>query len=134
MNTVNPLEHLPVFDDYYSFHPTIQLPSSIFVTSFFGSPLAQSARFVQALSALPVIDVERVLEHQLGERLAHYLIKHHKEDLYTLEHEIILRALDEQPSIVVLRPSTLKYRRNRDILGTQNGMALIQVHISWAYS
>ena len=115
-----------MFDDYYSFHPTIQLQSSIFVTGFFGTPVATSTRFVQALSGVQVVDVERLLEHRLGERLAHYLCKYQKDDLYRLEYGLLQQVLNEQPSIVVLRPSTLKYRRSFDLLSSQKGLALLQ--------
>ena len=115
-----------MFDDYYSFHPTIQLQSSIFVTGFFGTPVATSTRFVQALSGVQVVDVERLLEHRLGERLAHYLCKYQKDDLYRLEYGLLQQVLSEQPSIIVLRPSTLKYRRSFDLLSSQKGLALLQ--------
>lgn len=115
-----------MFDDYYSFHPTIQLRSSVFVAGFFGTPVAQSARFVQALSGVQVVDVERLLEHKIGERLAHYLCKYQKDDLYRLEHTVLQQVLTEQPSIVVLRPSTLRYRRNLDLVSSHNGIALLQ--------
>ena len=115
-----------VFDDYYSFHPTIQLRSTVYVTGFFGTPVVQSARFVQALSGIQVIDVERLLEHKIGERLAHFLCKYQKDDLYRLEHEVLQQVSSEQPSIVVLRPSTLRYRRNFDLLSEQNGIAVLQ--------
>ena len=114
-----------MFDDYYSFHPTIQLSESICVTGFFGTPVPQTIRFVQALSGVPVIDLERLIEHRIGERIAHYLLKHHIDDLFLVEHQI-LQQLNEQPSLIILRPSTLRFRRNFDLLQGFKGLSLIQ--------
>ena len=96
-----------MFDDYYSFHPRLQLKQSVCVVGFFGTPLAQSVRFMQAISGLPVQDLERLLEHKLGSRLEHYLQGHHKDQLQALELDIVQSALGEQPSVIALRPSSL---------------------------
>ena len=115
-----------MFDDYYSFHPQINLKKSICVVGFFGTPLAQSVRFMQAISGLPVQDVERLLEHRLGTRLAHYLRGHHKEDLWKVEYDILQSSLSEQPSVIALRPSTLRYKRSRELLSRLDGVVLMQ--------
>ncbi len=115
-----------MFDDYYSFHPQLNLNAHICVVGFFGTPLAQSVRFMQAISGLPVQDVERLLEHRLGSRLAHYLSGHHKEDLYLEERKVLHAAFAEQPSVIALRPSTLRFRRNREWLAQQDGIVISQ--------
>ncbi len=115
-----------MFDDYYSFHPQINLKTHICVVGFFGTPLAQSVRFMQAISGLPVQDVERLLEHRLGSRLAHYLSGHHKEDLYLEERKVLQAAFSEQPSVIALRPSTLRFRKNREWLAQKDGIVISQ--------
>lgn len=115
-----------MFDDYYSFHPQLQLKKSICVIGFFGTPLAQSVRFMQAISGLPVQDIERLLEHRIGSRLETYLKGHHKEELSKIEHSILESSLREQPSVIAIRPSTLRFRKTRDLLGTLDGVVLNQ--------
>ena len=115
-----------MFDDYYSFYPQLQLKESVCVISFFGTPLAQSVRFMQAISGLPVHDLERLLEHKLGSRLEHYLQGHHKEQLHQHELNILESVLGEQPSIIALRPSSLRYRKVRDALATLDGVVFVQ--------
>ena len=115
-----------MFDDYYSFHPLLQLKQSICVVGFFGTPLAQSVRFMQAISGLPVQDIERLLEHKLGSRLEHYLKGHHKDQLQTLELDIVESVLGEQPSIIALRPSSLRSRKVRDVLNRLDGVVFMQ--------
>ena len=115
-----------MFDDYYSFHPQIQLKKSICVIGFFGTPLAQSVRFMQAISGLPVQDLERLLEHKLGARLEHYLQGHHKEQLQQVELNIVESVLGEQPSIIALRPSSLRSRKTRDVLVSLDGVVFVQ--------
>ena len=115
-----------MFDDYYSFHPQLQLKQSVCVVGFFGTPLAQSVRFMQAISGLPVQDLERLLEHKLGSRLEHYLQGHHKDQLQALELDIVQSALGEQPSVIALRPSSLRSRKVRDILNRLDGVVFMQ--------
>ena len=115
-----------MFDDYYSFHPQIQLKSSICVTSFFGTPLAQSVRFMQAISGLPVQDLERLLEHKVGARLAHFLQGYHKDQLQQLELNVVESVMGEQPSVIALRPSSLRYRKVNDVLACLDGVVFVQ--------
>ena len=115
-----------MFDDYYSFHPLLQLKQSICVVGFFGTPLAQSVRFMQAISGLPVQDLERLLEHKLGSRLEHYLKGHHKDQLQGFELDIIQSVLGEQPSVIALRPSSLRSRKIRDVLSRLDGVVFMQ--------
>ena len=115
-----------MFDDYYSFHPTFQLKEHCYVTSFFGTPLPQASRFFQTLSGVPVIDIERLLEHELGSRLAHYNQRHHLDDLHKIECSLLMKVAKEQPSLVVLRPSTLRYRKSRNFLQEKSGVVLQQ--------
>ena len=115
-----------MFDDYYSFHPTFQLKEHHYVTSFFGTPLPQASRFFQTLSGVPVIDIERLLEHELGSRLAHYNQRHHRDELHKIECSLLMKVAKEQPSLVVLRPSTLRYRKSRNFLQEKSGIVLQQ--------
>lgn len=115
-----------MFDDYYSFHPQLFLKESVCVVSFFGTPLAQSVRFMQAISGLPVQDVERLLEHKLGSRLEHYLQGHHKDRLQEIELDIVKATLGEQPSVIALRPSSLRFRKIRDVVQSLSGIVLMQ--------
>ncbi len=115
-----------VHDDYYSFNPRFHLSQHCYVISFFGTPLPASTRYFQTLSGVPVIDIERLLEHELGSRLAHYAQLHHRDEIYQVECEILKRVYKEQPSLIVLRPSTLRYRKNRDFLQGKNGLVLKQ--------
>ena len=115
-----------MFDDYYSFYPQLQLKKSVCVIGFFGTPLAQSVRFMQAISGLPVQDLERLLEHKLGARLEHYLQGHHKDQLQQQELNIVESVLGEQPSIIALRPSSLRSRKVRDALTTLDGVVFVQ--------
>ena len=115
-----------MFDDYYSFYPQLQLNKSVCVIGFFGTPLAQSVRFMQAISGLHVQDIERLLEHKLGARLEHYLQGHHKDQLQQQELDIVESVLGEQPSIIALRPSTLRYRKVRDALVGLDGVIFVQ--------
>ena len=115
-----------MFDDYYSFYPQLQLKRSICVVGFFGTPLAQSVRFMQAVSGLPVQDLERLLEHKLGSRLEHYLRGHHTDQLQQTELNIVQSILGEQPSVIALRPSSLRSRKIRDVLNGLEGIIFIQ--------
>ena len=115
-----------MFDDYYSFNPRFHLEQHCFVVSFFGTPLPTGARFFHTLSGVPVVDVERVLEHELGSTLSHYERLHHREAIFQVELDLLQRVSNEQPSLIVLRPSTLRYRKSRDFLQRKSGIVVQQ--------
>ena len=115
-----------MFDDYYSFNPRFHLEQHCFVTSFFGTPLPPGSRFFQTLSGVPVVDIERLLEHRLGSTLSHHEKLHHRDTIFQVELDLLQRVYREQPSLVVLRPSTLRYRKNRDFLQGKFGLVFQQ--------
>ena len=94
-----------MWDDYYSWQPTIQLQNHIILSGFYGTPSAQTARFINALSGIACIDFERILEHKLSARLSRWAENNPLSALESEESALLTQTCQNSPPSLILLPA-----------------------------
>ena len=96
-------------DGYYDRMVTHSLEIPLALCGFIGAGVPQTAAALSALTGLPLIDIERQLEHHAGAPL-HQHFEH--PDLKAAEANLIERALVHRPcGVIALRASSLNDRK-----------------------
>jgi len=127
-----------MIDPYYDPHGGITLSRPIALIGFWGSRITEIAVAVSKMSSIPLLDVERSIEHHLGMCLQQFIHQNDLETVQKLEKNIIAKAIDGMatPPIIALRPdsfhnvTTRKYILRRcDTIYIQKNIFLLFSHI-----
>lgn len=93
---------------YYDHQPTITLERPVVLTGFPGVEYRQVGHELAVLSGLPIVDLDRWIEHQAGQSLWALLRDQGAMALRALEAQLLERALTARPyELVVLGDGTL---------------------------
>ncbi|HLU48615.1 MAG TPA: shikimate kinase, partial [Planctomycetota bacterium] len=113
--------------DYYDTHP-IRIPLvPISLVGFLGSGQDSVGLSVASLTALPLVDVHRLVEHEAGASIQRFVFEHGEAEFRRLEKEALRRALGSTPpGVVVLGHGTLIDEGNRAEVLSRS--ALVYVH------
>ena len=105
-------------DDYYSPHPTMVLKRPLAICGFWGARVPETAIRISCVTGIPVVDIERGLEHHLGMSLGEFVDINGPHRLLAEEEKYLPRMLPTGvlPPIVILRPQTMLSSRNRRLL------------------
>ena len=97
------------FDPYYDYGPLRVLSKPLALCGYYGSGVPELSFALSAQTGLPLHDIERMMEHKLGQRLSTY-----EGTINPIEQELIGQVLNQKPyGIIMLRPQSLN---NSDIL------------------
>ena len=88
-------------DPYYAHHSQQQLSCPLTVCSVLGGKCNAVAQSITALSGLPLVDVDRTLEHQFGTSLREACAKHGLHRVTDRKTEVIEKALTRAPFAVI---------------------------------
>lgn len=92
------------FEPYYDPSPRQFLTKPLALCGYFGSNVPALAFTISTHLGLPLHDIERYIEHEIGCRLAEY-----EYSITAIEKMIVTRSLKQRPhGILMLRPQTLQ--------------------------
>lgn len=113
--------------DYYDAHP-IRIPQvPISLVGFLGSGQDGVGLALASLTALPLVDVHRLMEHEAGMSIQRVLFERGEDEFRRREAEALRRALaSTPPGIVVLGHGSLIAEPNREAVLERS--ALVYVH------
>ena len=119
-------------DGYYDRMVTHSLELPLALCGFIGAGVPETAAALCALTGLPLIDIERQLEHQAGTSL-HQRMDH--PNLNSAEASLVERALVHQPSAVIaLRASSLNNPKVAALIGAKAHLIYLQRDIFILFS
>ena len=115
-----------MWNDYYSWHPTIQCKKPLILSGFYGTPIAQIGRFISSLSGVNCIDCERLIEHKLNYRLSPWFEEHELEELEKDETSLLKQSLQgTPPSFILLPPHMMFHPMVQDLIKKQQVEGII---------
>ena len=118
-------------DDYYSPHPTMILNRPVALGGFWGSQITETVVGIASVTGIPIIDVERRLEHHVGMRLQHYVDSFGLQELIALEEQELPKMIPKtgMPPLIALQPLTLMSKKNRSYLRKTTDMYYLEKSI-----
>lgn len=121
-------------DGYYDYHPLHQLDRHFVLGGYVGEETRVIGFQLAALTGLPVVDLDRHIEHQAG-RSVWELIWTQGEDRYRqLEREHLRSLLAERPwSILTLGDGALIDEGNRLLVSTEATLTVLDLEFSTLY-
>ena len=117
------------FDPYYDYSPRRLLRKPLALCGYYGSSVVDLAFSLSTQTALPLHDIERLIEHRIGARIAHS-----QTSIHEIETTILTQALQQQPyGIIALRPQSLSTPQNRQLILDHSDSLYIQRDIFILY-
>lgn len=114
---------------YYDYHPTVQLARPLALGGVPGAPYREVGHHLATLTGLTLIDLDRWIEHQVGQSLWDFVREDGEEELRRKEFEYLNRALAAQPrGLIIVSEGTLAREENRRQL--RESAALIYLSLS----
>ena len=118
---------------YYDPYPQKSLKQPLCLVGCSGAEVHSIAYWISGLTGLPYIEVDKLVEHEVGKGLAHLYLESGEEEWRAVERRLLSRTLGETPPRIIcigesallnpeslrecLRRSELVYiRRPRDVL------------------
>ena len=99
---------------YYDYHPTLQLERPVALGGMPGTPYREVGHYLTSLTGLPLLDLDRWLEHQVGESLWDFMQSEGEHVLRQKEFEHLDRALLAEPcGLLIVGEGTLAQPANR---------------------
>ena len=99
---------------YYDYHPTLQLERPVALGGMPGTPYREVGHYLTSLTGLSLLDLDRWLEHQVGESLWDFMQSEGEHVLRQKEFEHLDRALLAEPcGLLIVGEGTLAQPANR---------------------
>jgi len=119
---------------YYDYHPTLQLERPVVLGGMPGTPYREVGHYLTSLTGLPLLDLDRWLEHQVGESLWDFVQSEGEHVLRQKEFEYLDRALLAEPcGLVIVGEGTLAQADNRRRIGESASLVYLSSAPSAAY-
>ena len=119
---------------YYDYHPTLQLERPVVLGGMPGTPYREVGHYLTSLTGLPLLDLDRWLEHQVGESLWDFVQSEGEHVLRQKEFEYLDRALLAEPcGLLVVGEGTLAQADNRRRIGESASLVYLSSAPSAAY-
>ena len=119
---------------YYDYHPTLQLERPVVLGGMPGTPYREVGHYLTSLTGLPLLDLDRWLEHQVGESLWDFVQSEGEHVLRQKEFEYLDRALLAKPcGLLVVGEGTLAQADNRRRIGESASLVYLSSAPSAAY-
>ncbi|MCH9674882.1 MAG: hypothetical protein K0U93_25805 [Gammaproteobacteria bacterium] len=121
-------------DSYYGYHARVVPDKPIAITGFPGARVQLVGASLTALTGLGLRELDHVMEHQIGQSVAAYVLAHGERALRQLETSALERVLQARPAgIVVLGEGTLLARKNRKLVATHAQLVYVELGIFELY-
>ncbi|MFT5085774.1 MAG: shikimate kinase [Candidatus Latescibacterota bacterium] len=119
---------------YYDYHPTVALSRSIVLGGTPSAVYREVGHDVAALAGLPLIDLDRWLEHQVGQSLWDFLQQEGVEKLRRMESELLVKALSTSPcGLIIAGEGLLAQASNRHLIKESAAFAYLSLPSTAAY-
>ena len=119
---------------YYDYHPTLQLERPVVLGGMPGTPYREVGHYLTSLTGIPLLDLDRWLEHQVGESLWDFVQSEGEHVLRQKEFEYLDRALLAEPcGLLVVGEGTLAQADNRRRIGESASLVYLSSAPSAAY-
>jgi shikimate kinase len=103
-----------VNDDYYSYAPTLVLERPLVLIGMPGCGAGTVASLLSQRTGIPLVELERWIEHEAGCSLAQLVLERGEAELRRREEVLLPRALAEVPvPVVALGDGALRSRASR---------------------
>lgn len=119
---------------YYDYHPTVALSRSVVLGGTPSAAYREVGHNLAALSGLPLIDLDCLLEHQVGQSLWDFLQREGEEKLRHLENELLAKSLENSPcGLVIAGGGVLAQAANRLLIKERAALAYLSLPPTAAY-
>lgn len=119
---------------YYDYHPTVALSRSVVLGGTPGAAYREVGHDLAALSGLPLIDLDCLLEHQVGQSLWDFLQREGEDTLRHLENELLVKSLENSPcGLVIAGGGVLAQAANRRLIKEKAALAYLSLPPPAAY-
>lgn len=114
--------------DYYGHGPLIDLDRPLCITGFMGARVEATAKSIAALAGVPVVELDREVEHRAGKSLSHLVLKEGAERRRSLELEALERAVQGRPKIIAMGDGALLNPKAADLVAAKATL----VYLEWS--
>lgn len=114
--------------DYYGHGPLIDLDRPLCITGFMGARVEATAKSIAALAGVPVVELDREVEHRSGKSLSHLVLKEGEPRRRSLEFEALERAITGRPKVIALGDGALLNAKAADLVATKATL----VYLEWS--
>ena len=119
---------------YYEYHPTLQLERPVVLGGMPGTPYREVGHYLTSLTGLSLVDLDRWLEHQVGESLWDFMQSEGEHVLRQKEFEYLDRALVAEPcGLLIVSEGALAQAANRRRIGESASLVYLSSAPSSAY-
>lgn len=114
--------------DYYGHGPLIELQRPLCITGFMGARVNATAKSIAALAGVPVVELDREVEHRAGKSLSHLVLKEGADRRRTLELEALEREISGRPKVIALGDGALLNPKAADLVAAKATL----VYLEWS--
>ncbi len=115
-------------DDYYDYHPTVQIERPIVLGGVPSAPYREVGHYLATLSGLTLVDLDRWLEHQVGTSLWDFVQAEGEDALRRGESEYLERALNAHPhGLIIVGEGTLAQQENCRLIGEEAALIFLSL-------
>ena len=119
-------------NSYYDTMVTHVLPKPLALCGFYGAEISRIAYQISCFTGIPVVDVERRLEHDMGCSLLTLFTRGTYDSVYPLEEHLLFKATSESlPPIIALRPDSMQNPHN--LVQIQRSCTLVYIKYGAEY-
>lgn len=121
------IQHQCVDDPYYSPSPLLILDRPLALVGFLGARVPQTAAMFSALTGVPLLDLERMVEHRVGSSLVRFVLTEGLDALHTAEEALLRQQLRlSPPPVLALGPATLQHPASARLIRRHATLVYIQ--------
>ncbi len=119
---------------YYDYHPTVALSRSVVLGGTPSAAYREVGHDLAALTGLPLIDLDRWLEHQVGQSLWDFLQREGEDKLRYMETELLVKSLSNSPcGLIIAGEGVLAQAANRRLIKERAALAYLSLPPTAAY-
>ncbi|MEM9553006.1 MAG: shikimate kinase [Acidobacteriota bacterium] len=121
-------------DGYYDYHPLLSLDRHVALAGYLGAETRVIGYRLAAVTGLPVVDIDRSIEHDAGKSIWHLIWTETEAQYRNLERRELERALSARPfSILTLGDGALLDPVNRKRLLEQTHLVALDLDLANTY-
>jgi shikimate kinase len=112
---------------YYDPYPLIALERPICLIGFMGCDVHSIGYFISSLTGISFVEVDKLLEHDVGMSLAHFYLEHGESAWRALESKHLKRGLEMRPArLLCLGDGALLDPNNRSLCLDESDLIYIR--------
>ncbi len=118
---------MDVDDPYYSTAPLLILDRPLALVGFMGTRIPQTAAAFSAMTGVPLLDLERLVEHRVGTALTRFVRTAGLDALHVAEEAVLRQQLHHSPPpVLALGPATLQHPASARLIRQHTTLVYIQ--------